>query len=108
MPSFERCVKRYKGQRKPIEGVVQKVLRDPFHLSHRLRKRRKIDLRGKRSRHFSDSFVVVFSACDECIEKGDREKGWNDCWFCEGEALKRVIFWGVGKHDDVYRREYQA
>jgi len=88
--------------------VVLRILDHPFHRSHLLEKKGGIDLRGKRSRHVSGNFVIVYVVCEECIQNGFRDKGWNDCAFCSGAPLKRVIFLAFDQHDDIYTREWLA
>ena len=103
--SFVDCLQRHRDKKKCIEALVQRIPADPFSQSHLLGEKSGIDLRGIRSRHFAKNFVILYMVCDECITKGFREQ--NDCAFCTGEPLRRVIFLAFGPHDDIYTRQWK-
>jgi hypothetical protein len=108
--TFDECKQEH--SRNPnlihrLETIVKRVIETPLHpQSHWLERKGKIDLRGKRSRHFASHYCVVYLVCDACINNRFRELGYNNCHFCMGEKLKRVIFLAFGHHDDIYAREW--
>lgn len=107
--SFCKCLARRNDLKRRAEVVVDRILSDPYHpRSHLLEKKGRIDLRGKRSRHISGNFVIVYRVCEECIQEGFRDKGYNNCSHCTGEPLKAVIFLGFDKHDVIYARQWDS
>jgi mRNA-degrading endonuclease RelE of RelBE toxin-antitoxin system len=108
-PTFRDCLSRHKDKRTRVEDVVNRILEDPFHQSHLLGKKRGIDLRGKRARHFQNTkFVIIFVVCDECIKAGFRASGYNACPSCTGNPDKAVIFLAVSSHADIYTRQWDV
>ena len=72
-----------------------------------LRRGKRADLRGKRARHLTPNFVVLYAVCEECVQAGFLQKGWNDCGrICDGKPHRRVVFLGFGKHDVAYGRDW--
>lgn len=105
--TFEDCLKKYKNLTQRVETITKRIAEDPLSSqSHLLGYKKGVDLRGKRSRHFASRFCIIYMVCDECIEKGFKERKFNNCYFCTNEPLKRVIFIGFGLHDDVYSRHW--
>ena len=102
--NFERRIEKYSNQKARIEALINRILIDPRHKSHLLNYKYGKDLRGKRSRHLSTNFLIVFMLCDECIEQGFREKGYNNCSFCTGQPEKKVIFLSFGTYDVTYKK----
>lgn len=106
--TFGECLKKYKHLTQRVETIARRVAADPLSpQSHLLDYKKGIDLQGKRSRRFANHFCIIYMVCDECIDKGFKEQGFNNCYFCTGEPLKRVIFLGFGIHDDVYSRHWR-
>jgi len=101
---FKRDIEKYPDQKAKVEAVVSRILTSPQHRSHLLKYKYGKDLRGKRSRHLSTNFLIIFILCDECIENGFREKGYNNCSFCTGQPEKRVIFLSFGTYDVTYKK----
>jgi mRNA-degrading endonuclease RelE of RelBE toxin-antitoxin system len=107
--SFFDCLEKYRHLQDRVLILVERIVQNPkSRQSHLLKKERGIDLRGKRRRHLSGNFVVVYVVCDECIIKGFRAKRYNDCFGCEGKPLRRVIFLAFDKWDDIYSREWRG
>jgi mRNA-degrading endonuclease RelE of RelBE toxin-antitoxin system len=104
--SFQSCLRKYRDKRERVEKLINRILQNPIQSSHLLTKKKGIDLRGKRSRHLTGNFVVVYIVCEECIESGFYDKGYNNCSICKGEPKKRVVFLAFGKHQDVYSKEW--
>ena len=102
--NFEKNTERYPDQKLRVEALINRILDDPQHESHLLQYKYGKDLRGKRSRHLSKNFLIVFIPCDECIEKGFWDKGYNNCSFCTGQAEKQVVFFSFGTYDVTYRK----
>jgi len=104
---FEKCLQKHRDKKKRVKTLVERMLQHPYNQSHLLNKKRGIDLRGKRSRHLgSGNFCILYMICEECINNGFRDKGYNDCPHCTGQPLKMVIFLAFDKHDDIYAREW--
>ncbi len=106
---FRRCLDKHKDKKDRVKGWVERILKDPFYDSHLLDKQKGKDLRGKRSRHFQKTtYCMVYIVCEECISKGFRDKGYNDCSFCSGAPRKIVIFLAFDTHDEAYSTEWSA
>lgn len=103
--SFKKCVDKHKDKKKRIESLVNRILENPYYKSHLLQKVDNIDLRGKRSRHLTGNFVMVYMICEECIKEAFRNK-YNYCQNCAGELIKQVIFLAFDKHQDIYSKEW--
>lgn len=65
-PTFKKCLEKCPHLKERIQSFIRKILGDPYFASHLLKKKGKIDLRGKRSRHLSGNFVAVYLVCEEC------------------------------------------
>lgn len=107
-PSFFDCLEKYRRLQERVLVLTERIVQAPKAQSHLLKKERGVDLQGKRRRHLSGNFVVVYIICDECINKGFKAKGYNDCLGCEGKPLRRVIFLAFDKWDDIYSREWRG
>jgi len=106
-PRFNACIKQYEGNpqtKKRVKSVIDRILENPKTQSHLLKKERGIDLRGKRRRHVSGNYVLVYAICDECIKLGHQK--FNNCNICNGAPQKRVIFFAFGKWDNIYSKEW--
>lgn len=107
--SFFDCLKKHKHLQERVLKLVERICEAPKSpKAHLLQMKKGVNLRGKRRRHLTGNFVVVYVVCDECIEMGFRAKGYNDCLGCEGKPLKRVIFLAFDKWDDIYSREWRG
>lgn len=102
--NFKRDIEKYPDQRARVDALIRRILVNPQDRSHLLQYKYRKNLRGKRSRHLSTNFLIVFIACDECIENGFREKGWNNCRLCSGKSEKKVVFLSFGKYDVTYKK----
>lgn len=102
--SFKKGIEKYAHHKARIEKLINRILVNPKNNSHLLQQKYRKDLRGKRSRHLSTNFLIVFMACDECIEEGFREKGYNNCSFCTGQPEKRIIFLSFCTYDATYKK----
>jgi len=102
--TFKESIEKYPDKKKRIKALIDKILYNPFYRSHRLKKAKGIDLRGKRSRHLTNNFVIIYTVCDECINSNLQK--YNQCINCDGQAKKRVIFIAFGTHKDIYTREW--
>lgn len=105
---FLDCLEKHRDKQNQVLILVERILADPRWQSHLLGRKKGIDLRGKRSRHFGRNFVIIYTVCDDCITRGFRDQGYNDCAFCTGDPLKRVIFLAFGQHDDIYSQQWKA
>lgn len=104
---FFECLKKHRNKQGRILELVERILEAPkVPQAHFLGFKRGVDLRGKRRRHMSGNFVIVYIVCEECIAKGHRAKGYNKCHFCSGKPSNNVIFVAFDKWDDIYRREW--
>ena len=107
--SFSKCVKRHLSRCDQIRALETRILRDPFVSSHALTVKGEVDLRGKRARHDAGGrFVIIYMVCEECLNRGYREAGFNDCNGCEEIPENGVVFLAYGSHDDVYARYWRA
>jgi mRNA-degrading endonuclease RelE of RelBE toxin-antitoxin system len=102
--------KKYRHLKERVKELVDRILEDPYLDSHLLDKKKGIDLRGKRSRHLTGNFVVVYVVCEECVEKGKefRARGFNQCSHCPENPGKQVVFLAFAKHDDIYSRTWKT
>ena len=100
---FKAALRKYSGIKKQVLRKMEQVLSNPYHHSELLQKR-KVDLRGKRSRRVTRNFRIVFIVCEECVGKGFKAKGFNECAFCASlvSQKKYVVFMTVGPHERVY------
>lgn len=105
---FKEDFDKHRHLREGIADLVAKICGNPGHKSHLLKKKKRTDLRGKRSRHLSGNFVGVFMVCEECMDKGFRDKGWNACNFCGDIPPKSVVFLAFDKWDNIYKREWNS
>lgn len=104
---FVECLEKYREQQNRILELVERILEAPkIPQAHFLQLKHGVDLRGKRRRHMSGNYVVIYIVCEECIAKGHRAKGYNNCHFCSGKPSNNVIFVAFDKWDDIYRREW--
>lgn len=103
--NFKRDIEKYPDQKARIEALINRILIDPQHKSHLLQQKFRKDLRGKRARHVSKNFLIVFIPCDECIKEGFREKGYNNCSFCTGQPEERIVFFSFGTYDVTYKKK---
>ena len=107
--AFNKCFEQYRRTNprleKRIRSVINRILINPKSpQSHFLQKEKGIDLRGKRRRHVSGKYVVIYAVCDECI-KLEHQK-FNQCSICNGKPQKRVIFFAIGHWDSIYLKEW--
>lgn len=100
---FKAALQRHSGIKKQVLRKMEQILSNPYHHSELLQKR-KVDLRGKRSRRVTRNFRIVFMICDECVSKGFKAKGFNECTFCASLVPQKhyVVFMTVGPHKRVY------
>lgn len=105
--TFQKTLAKHHDKTKRIERCIEKILKNPKHDSHLLKKTKGIDLRGKHRRHLTGNFVIVYMICDECIENGFRDKGYNNCSNCDGTPRRRVIFLAFDKHEDIYSKKWK-
>ena len=107
-PTFKECLRSYENNlqlKKRVQSVVDRILENPKFQSHFLDKIRGIDLRGKRRRHVSGNYVLIYTICDECILL--KHQVFNNCAnICDETLKKRVIFFAFDKWDDIYSREW--
>lgn len=97
--------RRYREHRQRVAAVVERICRNPYHLSHLLDNRYGLDWRGKRDRHVAGDLIIVFAICLECAEKHFQDDGVNDC--CDGPApyqSNAIIFLTLGSHKDLFAR----
>lgn len=105
--SFRKCVKKYRPRKAQVQAIEERILTSPYAGSHRLGKKGRVDLRGKRSRHDAGgTYAFVFAICEECVKEGLED--FNDCAGCETIPENAVVFFAYGRHDDVYAREWHA
>lgn len=107
-PTFKECLGPYENNpqlKKRLQSVIDRILENPKTQSHLLKKERGIDLRGKRRRHVSGNYVLIYAICDECILL--KHQIFNNCVdICDGTPKKRIIFFAFDKWDDVYSQEW--
>lgn len=104
---FLECLEEHREQQNRALELVERILEAPkIRQAHFLGIKRGVDLRGKRRRHMSGNYVIVYIVCEECINLGHRAKGYNNCHFCSGKPSNWVIFVAFGKWDDIYSRQW--
>jgi len=106
-PTFNACIQQCESNpqmKKRLKSVIDRILENPKVQSHLLRKEGGIDLRGKRRRHVSGNYVLVYAICDECINSGHQK--FNNCGGCDGVAKNKVIFFAFDKWDKIYSKEW--
>ena len=104
--TFNKCLNEYPHYQDRINKAIDKICVDPYYRSHLL-KQKESDLRGKRAYHVGDgkNFLIIFIICEECIEKGFKNK-YNSCSFCdEITDIKTIIFLLFGPHEKSYKWE---
>ena len=105
--AFVECLEKHHEQQNRVLELVERILESPKSpQSHLLKFKHNVDLRGKRRRHMSGNYVVIYIVCEECIAKGHRAKGYNNCHFCSDKTSNNVIFVAFDKWDDIYRRKW--
>ena len=105
---FLECLEKHRDQQIRVLELVERILQAPkIQQAHFLGIKRGVDLRGKRRRHMSNNFVIIYIVCEECLAKGHRAKGYNNCHFCTGKPSNRVIFVAFDKWDDIYSRGWE-
>jgi len=104
---FFECLEKHRDKQNRVLELVVRILEAPkIRQAHFLGVKGGVDLRGKRRRHMSHNFVVIYIVCEECIAKGHRARGYNNCHFCSGKPTNRVIFVAFDKWDDIYSRKW--
>jgi len=104
---FFQCLENHRDKQNRILELVERICEAPkIPQAHFLEVKKGVDLRGKRRRHMSNNFVVIYIVCEECIALGHRAKGYNDCHFCSGKKTNHIIFVAFDKWDDIYRRKW--
>ena len=95
---FVRNLARYSNLRRRIQQKVGQILENPYDRTERLgRISGGLDLRGCRSVRVDRNFRIIFVICEEC----QSIKECQYC-FCEGKAVKTVIFLTIGPHARAY------
>jgi len=107
-PTFKECLESYENNpqlKKRVQSVIDRILENPKVQSHLLKKERDIDLRGKRRRHVSGNYVLIYAICDECIAL--EYQSINNCInICDGKPKKRIVFFAFDKWNDIYSHEW--
>jgi len=100
---FKAALRKHAGIKKQVLRKMEQILSNPYHNSELLQKK-KVDLRGKRSRRITRNFRIVFMICEECVTRGFRAKGFNECAFCTSLDPQEnyVVFMTVGPHERAY------
>lgn len=102
LEGFRRDLKRYAGLSKQIKRRVDHILQNSYHNSELLTKKA-VDLRGKRSARVTRNFRIIYTVCEECINRGFKKKGYNDCPDCsKTEPDNEMIFFLVGPREKIY------
>jgi mRNA-degrading endonuclease RelE of RelBE toxin-antitoxin system len=100
--AFHKGVKKYASLRKQIAAKVNRVLENPYD-SELLGKKGASDLRGKRSVRVTRNIRIVFAVCEECLLRGFKRRGFNDCADCTKEEPDDiVVFLIVAPHEIAY------
>jgi mRNA-degrading endonuclease RelE of RelBE toxin-antitoxin system len=100
--AFRRGVKKYASLRKQIVAKINRVLDNPYD-SELLGKKGVSDLRGKRSVRVTRNIRIVFAVCEECLRRGFKRRGFNDCASCTKEEPDDiVVFLIVAPHETAY------
>lgn len=104
---FFECLEKHCDKQDRILELVERICEAPkIPQAHFLTVKKGVDLSGKRRRHMSGGFVIIYIVCEECIALGHRAMGYNNCHFCSGESTNRIIFVAFGRWDDIYRRKW--
>lgn len=104
---FFQCLEDHRDKQERILELVERICKAPkIPQAHFLDVKKGVDLRGKRRRHMSSNYVVIYIVCEECITLGHKAKGYNNCYFCTGEKTNHIIFVAFDKWDDIYRRKW--
>ena len=100
---FKAALRKHSGIKKQVLRKMEQILSNPYHNSELLQKK-KVDLRGKRSRRITRNFRIVFVVCEECVSKGFKAKGFNECAFCASLTSQEhyVVFMTIGPHEKAY------
>ncbi len=102
---FAKDLRRYAGLRRQIQNKVEQVLDDPYRSSELLTIGRWSDLRGKRSVRITKKFRLVFAVCEECLNRGFKDRGFNNCAGCTKTVPDDiVVFLSIGPRDTAYGR----
>ena len=105
--AFVECLEKHHEHQNRALELVERILENPkSQLSHLLQFKHGVDLRGKRRRHMSGNYVVIYIVCEECIAKGHRAKGYNNCHFCSEKQSNWIIFVAFDKWEDIYSRKW--
>ena len=100
--AFRKGVKKYASLRKQIAAKVNCVLDNPYD-SELLGKKGASDLRGKRSVRVTRNIRIVFAVCEECLLRGFKRRGFNDCAGCTKEEPDDIIiFLIIAPHEIAY------
>lgn len=106
---FIGCLEAYHQYTDQALELVERICNSPTTNSHFLKKKKRVDLRGKRRRHMSGNYVVIYIVCEECVRMSHRAKGYNNCSFCEdAPPSDRIIFCGFGKWDSIYSCQWEV
>lgn len=105
--TFMDCLEKHREQQERALELVSRITKNPTVQSHFLDNQKGIDLRGKRRRHMSGNFVVVYIVCEECFNLHHRGK-YNNCACCTGKVTNWIIFLAFAKWNDIYSRNYVA
>ena len=110
LPTFRACLKDHPDLKQRVRWFVERLQVDPYTTghSHTLTSKKGIDLRGKRGAHVSGNFVVVFMVCEECINRGFRAAGYNQCEPCPEAPVKRMLLLAFGPHKEAYGHTWSA
>jgi hypothetical protein len=101
-PAFRKGLTKYASLRKQIAAKVNRVLDNPYD-SELLGKKGASDLRGKRSVCVTRNLRIVFAVCEECLLRGFKRQGFNDCAGCTKEEPDDiVVFLIVAPHEIAY------
>ena len=99
-PEFLKQLKKYKSLTKQVEKTIKKILEFPYNSE--LLSKKKIDLRGKRSKRIDRNFRIIFTVCDECEKRNFAEYNQKDCgMFCD--TNNNIIFLTFGTHEKAYK-----
>lgn len=104
---FFECLEKHRDKQNRILELVERICENPkVRPSHFLGFKKGIDLRGKRRRHMSGNYVIIYIVCEECISLGHKTKGYNNCHFCSNKQPNWIIFVAFDKWDDIYSKNW--
>jgi len=104
---FFECLEKHRDKQDRVLELVERICEAPkIPQAHFLGVKKGVDLRGKRRRHMSGNYVVIYIVCEECIAKGHRAKGYNNCHFCSEKQSNWIIFVAFDKWEDIYSRKW--